>query len=114
MTDNKMIKIWSNVLEDVCGCYADSEGNRPCDYGSNCNQCENDTVSREFRRRLDDYHSSGWASKPPTPKTKYRVIVHDIVTYYDIEAESEEDAIQQALDWWVDRQPRCEVIEETE
>ena len=71
-------------------------------------------MSREFRRRLDDYHSSEWASKPLTPKTKYTITVHDSVTYFDIEAESEEDAIQQALDWWVDRQPRCEVTKETD
>ena len=112
MTDNKAIKIWSNVLEDVCGCYADSEGNRPCDYGSNCTKCETDTVDREYRRRLDDYHIGKWSSTPPAPKKKFTICLHDITTYRDIEADTEEEAIEKALDWWDARQPQYEVTEQ--
>lgn len=47
-------------------------------------------------------------------KKKFTICVHDSVTYCDIEAETEGDAIELALDWWSYRQPRCEVIEEKE
>ena len=43
---------------------------------------------------------------------KFTICVHDIVTYWDIEAESETEAIEQALDMWIDRRPRCEVTEQ--
>jgi hypothetical protein len=112
MADNKAIKIWSNVLEDVCGCYADSEGNRPCDYGATCTKCETIMVDREYRRRLEEYHIGKWSSTPPVPKKKFTICLHDIVTYWDIEAETETEAIEQALDMWIDRRPRCEVTEQ--
>ena len=43
---------------------------------------------------------------------KFTITVHDIVTYWDIEAEDETEAIEQALDMWVDRRSRCEVTEQ--
>lgn len=114
MTDNKAIKIWCNVLEDVCGCYADSEGNRPCDYGSPCTKCETDTVDREYRRRLEEYHIGRWSNTPPVPKKKFTVCVHDIVTYWDIEADTEEEAIEQAWEMWEERKPNFRVTVEVE
>lgn len=45
-------------------------------------------------------------------KKKFTICVHDIVTYWDIEAEDETEAIEQALDMWIDRRPRCEVTEQ--
>ena len=45
-------------------------------------------------------------------KKKFTVVVHDNVTYWDIEAETEGDAIELALDWWSCRQPQYEVIEQ--
>ena len=43
---------------------------------------------------------------------KFTICVHDIVTYWDIEAETEAEAVELALDWWSYRKPRCEVTEE--
>ena len=111
MTNNKAIKIWHSVLEDVCGCYADSEGNRPCDYGSTCTRCGTAEVDKEYRHRLEE----NWVAKNgANSQRKYRVVVHDTATYCDIEAKSEEEAIQQALDWWIDRRPTFHVTVEYE
>ena len=112
MTDNKTGKIWANVLEDVCDCYADSEGNRPCDYGSSCTKCETNTVEKEYKRRLDEYHAGRWSNTLPVPKKKFTVCVHDAAIYGVIEAETEAEAIEQALEWWDERQPQCEVTEQ--
>lgn len=36
----------------------------------------------------------------------WQVAIDDSVIYLDIEAETEEEAIEQALSWWEERQPR--------
>lgn len=107
MTNNKVMKIWHETLEKTCHCYADDNGNRPCDYGYLCNKCEADWVEEVYRKALAE------AEEPPKKK-KFTVIVHDIATYNDIEAESEDEAIEQALEWWDERQPRWKVVEENE
>ena len=30
---DKMILLYGRYLNEVCHCYADGNGNRPCDYG---------------------------------------------------------------------------------
>lgn len=34
-----MYNLYNKFLADYCGCYADSEGNRPCDNGCLCDRC---------------------------------------------------------------------------
>ena len=36
---------------------------------------------------------------------KYNVFIYDATTYQDIEADSEEEAIEIALEWWNERMP---------
>lgn len=31
---DKMISLYSNYLSEICHCYADENGNRPCDNGA--------------------------------------------------------------------------------
>lgn len=33
-------RLWVNFLENYCHCYADDEGNRPCDNGVLCDWCD--------------------------------------------------------------------------
>ena len=33
-------KLWNLFLEQYCGCYKDSVGNRACDNGYPCDRCE--------------------------------------------------------------------------
>lgn len=42
---------------------------------------------------------------------KFTITVKDLVTYFDIEAENENMARTQALEWWDERKPCMEVIE---
>ena len=46
----------------------------------------------------------------------FNVEITDNAWYPEIEAETEEEAIQAALDWWLERQPeiRCEDVIENE
>ena len=41
---------------------------------------------------------------------KWRVDVTVSVCYFDIEADTEEEAIQTAWEWWVERKPKFFVI----
>ena len=36
---------------------------------------------------------------------KYNVFIYDATTYQEIEADSEEEAIVIALEWWIERMP---------
>ncbi len=38
-SSQQFIKAYSDFLSTHCQCYADSEGNRPCDYGCLCDRC---------------------------------------------------------------------------
>lgn len=111
MTNERAMKIWGEVLEEVCQCYADDEGNRPCDYGSQCVRCSHEAVDREYKRRLK---AEVIAEQGENRERKWTVIVHDIATYYDIKAKSEDEAVEQALEWWDERQPRWHATEEFE
>ena len=37
---------------------------------------------------------------------KWQVAIDDSVIYFEVEAETEEEAIEQTLAWWEERQPR--------
>lgn len=39
MTNNEMMNAYNKFLATYCDCYADSEGNRPCDNGALCDRC---------------------------------------------------------------------------
>lgn len=44
---------------------------------------------------------------------KFNISLKDFVQYEQIEANTKEEAIQQALEWWIERTPQM-VIEESE
>lgn len=46
--------IWEEVLETVCGCYADEVGNRACDWGAICDKCHATWVREIFESRLKE------------------------------------------------------------
>lgn len=45
---------------------------------------------------------------------KYEVSLKDYVTYYEVEAETKEEAIEIALGWWIERMPCIECNESEE
>lgn len=51
---DKMVYLYSRYLSEICHCYADENGNRPCDNGAICDRCEQQEISfndwRENRR----------------------------------------------------------------
>ena len=53
-TNARAIKIWKEVLEETVGCYEDSVGNRPCDYGTYCNKCHENWVEKIYKQRLKE------------------------------------------------------------
>lgn len=103
MTNKKSFEIWKEVRGKTVGCYEDDSGNCPCDYGIPCDKCSADWVHEAFRKAL--------AEELPKKKT-FTVIIHDIATYNDIEAETEDEAVEIALEWWDEREPRWKVFEE--
>ena len=46
--------VWEEVLETVCGCYADEVGNRACDWGAICDKCHATWVREIFESRLKE------------------------------------------------------------
>ena len=41
---DKMILLYGRYLNEICHCYADEKGNRPCDYGVMCDRCEQQQI----------------------------------------------------------------------
>lgn len=39
-TNKQVMEMYDRYLSNVCGCWADSVGNRPCNNGSACDRCE--------------------------------------------------------------------------
>lgn len=111
MMASKAVKIWNKVIEDMCECYVDAKGNRPCDYGSPCRDCENRAVHEEYNRRLEEYERKHWTENLLKTK-KYVVTVFDMVTYWDIEANTKEEAIDEAWSMWEERRPIFEATEQ--
>lgn len=48
----KTIETWDKVLRDFCGCYADADGNRPCDNGVLCDRCMTKEVQETYQSLL--------------------------------------------------------------
>lgn len=42
---DKMISLYSHYLSEICHCYADENGNRPCDNGAICDRCDQQEIS---------------------------------------------------------------------
>lgn len=51
MTKNEII---SRVLADMCGCYEDIVGNRPCDNGVYCDMCRTEEVGEAIQKALKE------------------------------------------------------------
>ena len=48
---DKMIYLYSRYLSEICRCYADENGNRPCDNGAICDRCDRQEISFDDWRR---------------------------------------------------------------
>lgn len=46
--------IWEEILEEVCKCYPDEVGNRPCDWGAYCDKCQAPWIQELFEKRLKE------------------------------------------------------------
>lgn len=53
MKNKRAMEIWEEILNDVCDCYADDVGNRPCDWGAMCDRCHADWIQALYRKRLE-------------------------------------------------------------
>lgn len=42
---DKMVHLYSRYLSEICHCYADENGNCPCDNGTICDRCEQQEIS---------------------------------------------------------------------
>lgn len=42
---DKMVHLYSRYLGEICHCYANENGNRPCDNGAICDRCEQQEIS---------------------------------------------------------------------
>lgn len=42
---DKMVHLYSRYLNEICHCYADENGNRPCDNGAICDRCDHQEIS---------------------------------------------------------------------
>lgn len=53
-SNRDVLRIWDEVLVEMCDCFADENGNRACDRDDNCpcSRCENPSVTAEFLHRL--------------------------------------------------------------
>lgn len=54
MTNNQVIALWNEVLEEYAHCYADENGDRPCDLGENCTKCREYRIQDMFRQALTE------------------------------------------------------------
>ena len=48
---DKMVYLYSRYLSEICHCYADENGNRPCDNGAICDRCDQQEISFDDWRR---------------------------------------------------------------
>lgn len=48
----RMINTWEEFLNTECGCYADENGNRPCDNGVPCDRCLDEKFYENFRKKI--------------------------------------------------------------
>lgn len=54
ITNKELIKAYDKFLQERHNCYADENGNRPCDNGKICNTCKDDkNLIKDFIKSLD-------------------------------------------------------------
>lgn len=54
MTNNQLIKAYDQFLYVYCGCYTDSNGNRPCDNGVLCDRCMREDAQKMWKKIKED------------------------------------------------------------
>ena len=52
MTTKQLIEAWDEFLNVEFGCYADENGNRPCDNGALCDRCSDEKINKFFREKI--------------------------------------------------------------
>ena len=52
MTNKKLINTWDEFLNVEFGCYADENGNRPCDNGALCDRCSDEKFYKFLREKI--------------------------------------------------------------
>ena len=52
MTNNEIFDSWDKFLADELKCYADENGNRPCDNGAKCDRCADEKIYEKFREKI--------------------------------------------------------------
>lgn len=52
MTNKKLLNTWDKFLAEELHCYADQNGNRPCDNGVMCDKCMTDEMIVNFRKKI--------------------------------------------------------------
>lgn len=53
MTNKKLIKAWDEFLNVEFGCYADENGNHPCDNGIVCDRCLDEKTYEKFYEKIE-------------------------------------------------------------
>lgn len=102
MTNKELFKLWEEFRAEQYHCYPDENGNYPCDNGKLCDQCCTSEAICWF---------STWKRQKENQLTGYRIHVKDIVTYEFGINYTREEAVEQALEWFADREPCVEVEE---
>ena len=102
MTNKELFKLWEEFRAEQFNCYPDENGNYPCDNGELCDQCCTCEAIRRF---------SNWKRQKENQPIGYRIHVKDIVTYEFGINYTREKAVEQALEWFADREPCVEVEE---
>ena len=52
MTNKQLINTWDEFRNVECRCYADENGNRPCDNGALCDRCSDEKFYKFFREKI--------------------------------------------------------------
>lgn len=59
MTNKKLLDTWNKFLAEELHCYADQNGNRPCDNGAMCDKCMTDEMLRDYAESMS-HAAFGW------------------------------------------------------
>ena len=52
MINKQLLENWDEFLNVEFGCYADENGNRPCDNGALCDRCSDEKTYEEFYKQI--------------------------------------------------------------
>ena len=52
MTTKQLLENWDEFLSVEFGCYADENGNSPCDNGALCDQSSDEKFYKFFREKI--------------------------------------------------------------